>query len=262
MSFSNAKLLKQQTQHRRNMKNMATQKVDIIETPMTAQQLAGHLEGLVIRVKNGSFGQKHFEALAEGRDPFAPMKCAEVDINDRVEWWAAHYRGFYKINPDFSNLYIPTRVVGFDRLVIIPKSLTHQKWVQTAQTIHEVYLYKDDLDGFVNINDRTPKDRSYGIWIRDRQEADQELESKSANTLAEEKVKGITLLERLVAGEGYLFDKMCHMDQNNVTLCSGSRVSDGNVPGVGWGSDGRRVFVRWSFPSNADPGLRARAVVS
>lgn len=242
---------------------MATnQKVDVVETSMTVQQFAGHLRGLATRVQEGSFGQRHFEALAEGRDPFAPAKVVNVDLADRTEWWRAHFKGLYKINPDFSNLYIPKQVPGFDRLVIVPKGLTHQKWVETARTIHEVHLYNNDLDGCVTTNDRPPKDRSYGIWIRDRQEADEELKEKSAVTLQKEKIPGIVLLERLVAGTGYLFEKMCHMDVDNITLCTGSRDSDGGVPGVDWDCDNREVGVCYCSQLDYYSRLRTRAVVS
>ena len=226
-----------------NRKNMATTDVDIVETAMSAQQLGTQ--------------------LSEHRDPFAPSKTVRLDdVNERVEWWRNHYKALYKMNPDFSTLYIPERPKDFDRLIIIPKGLSHQKWVVTARTIHEVYLYNDDLDGVITVNDRTPKDRSYGIWIRDRQEADVELKGKSAEMLASEVINGITLLERLVAGTGYLFEKMCHMDQENVTLCTGSRDSGGDVPRVYWGVGGRKVYVDYGHPSHSDPSLRSRAVVS
>src|SRR5689334_9296499 len=107
---------------------MATnKKVDVNETSMTARQLAGHIEGLAKRVKEGSFGQKHFEALAEGRDPFSSPKLKDVNIQDEVEKWKYHFKILYKMNPDFSGLIIPKRQQGFDRLVIVPKGLTHQK---------------------------------------------------------------------------------------------------------------------------------------
>ncbi len=221
---------------------MATNKVDMAETTMSAQQFAGYLEGLAKRVKEGSFGQRH------------------VDVNDQVERWRNQYKVLYKINPDFSNLYIPDHV-GFDRLIIVPKGLTHQKWVMTARTIHEVYLFNDDIDS-VTTNDRTPKDRSYGVWIRDRQEADEELADKSANVLAREKINSIVLLERLVAGTDYLFEHMCHMDVEHITLCAGSRFSGGDVPLVRWSSGNRRVCVGYCSPSGSAPSLRARAVVS
>lgn len=190
-----------------------------------------------------------------------PM-LAQIDLKDQVERWRYHFKNLYHIDPDFSNLYIPTRIPGFDRLIIVPKGLTHQKWVETARTIHEVDLYKENLDSTVTKNDRTPKDRSYGVWIRDRCEADEELKGKSADDLEQLKVQGITLLERLVLGTGYLFEKMSHMDRENVTLCSGSGFWVGGVPSVSWFTVNFKVYVRWCSVSCSSLGLRTRAVVS
>lgn len=243
---------------------MATKKVDIGETLFTDRQLASRLKETFGQLAEGALTGDHIQALNEHRDGFAPAKSVNVDLNDQVERWRHHFKTLYRMNPDFSGLYIPERAVGFDRLIIVPKGLTHKKWVETARTIHEVSLYSDDLDGVVTVNNRTPKDRSYGVWIRDRQEADEELKGESAKSVAnmDPKVSGIVLLERLVGGTGYLFEKMCHMDWDNWTLCAGSRDSDGYVPYVLWHSDLRRVCVGWYLPSLSSPRLRARAVVS
>jgi hypothetical protein len=245
---------------------MATNKVDISQTSMTADELAGHLEGLMKRVKNGSWGKQHFHAIDEGRDPFAPAKSPDVSVNDQVERWRAHYKGLYKMNPDFSNLYIPERTaqqgVEFKRLIIVPKGLSHYKCVEIARTIHEVSLYEEDLDGLITDNERTSRERSYGVWIRDRQEADAELNGMSPNMLVENKISGVTLLERLVAGTGYLFEKMCHMDRSSVTLCIGSRCSGDGVPHVGVPLIRREVCVRRCPLSDSHSIIRAREVVS
>lgn len=240
----------------------AKEKADVGQTTMSADKLAGHLEGLLKRVRDGSWTERHFQAIQEGRDPFALPTTARVDVNDRVQWWRMHYQRRYRMNPDFSNLYLPEHQPGFDRLVIMAKGLTHRRWVEMAREIHGVNLYNQDLDGCVTTNDRAPENRPYGIWIRDRQESDEELKSLSANDLKRRKVSGITLLERLVAGTGYLFDEQCYMDVKNITLCSGSRYSYGSVPNVGWHVDGRRLCVGWCSADCADDGLRTRAVVS
>jgi hypothetical protein len=243
---------------------MAT-KVDISETTMSAQQLATRLKETLGQLGEGVLNGDHIQALNEHRDPFTSVKTENVDVDDQVKRWRNQYKTLYRMNPDFSNLHIPTsHIAGFDRLIVVAKGLTHQKWVQTARSIHEVSIYNDDLDSVITTNDRSPRDRPYGVWIRDRQEADEELAGKSAKVLASEEIGSITLLERLVAGTDYLFDSrhMCHMDNENITLCAGSRNSDGSVPYVYWSSDFRKVCVLYYFPSFSFPRLRARAVVS
>ena len=124
-------------------------------------------------------------------------------------------------------------------------------------------LYIDNLDKDVVKNDRDPsRDGSYQVRFLKTIEADPEFANKSANTLAEEKIKGITLLERLLLELAYFMATREHLDVDNVTLCSGSRYSDGRVPCVYYGVGRRKVCVYWCGPSRSDSGIRARAVVS
>jgi len=98
----------------------------------------------------------------------------------------------------------------------------------------------------------------YTVYFRDRVEADEELKSKSADDLSREGIKGITLEERLVLEIDYFNKTGKHLDIENVTLCSGSRYSDGGVPDVDFVDGG--VGVYWHYSSDADSGLRSRSV--
>lgn len=243
---------------------MATKEVDIGETSLTDRQILNRLKETLSQLANGVLTGDQIQALNEHRDPFKSVATLrDVNLNDQVEKWRHHFKTLYRMNPDFSDLYIPQRQEGFDRLVIVPKGLTHRKWVETARTIHKVCLNNSDLYESVEVNDRTPKGKSYGVWIRDRQEADEELNRKAATDLKTLCASGLTLIERLVAGTGYLFEKMCHMDVENVTLCTGSHSSDGRcMPGVYWDSRRFEVSVGWCFLTDPSTHLRSRAVVS
>jgi hypothetical protein len=98
----------------------------------------------------------------------------------------------------------------------------------------------------------------YTVYFRDRVEADEELKSKSADDLSREGIKGITLEEILVLEIDYFNKTGKHLDIENVTLCSGSRVSDGRVPYVHFRGD--EVSVYWCSSSDADSCVRARSV--
>ena len=125
-----------------------------------------------------------------------------------------------------------------------------------------VYTYVDDLDKSVPTNDRDPKKGSYRVRFKTNIEADSELANKSASDLKEEKIQGITLLERLLLELAYFLATGKHLDIENVTLCSGSRYSGGFVPGVRWFADDRELYVGWSSPQPRYSDLRARAAVS
>src|SRR3989344_6716905 len=109
----------------------------------------------------------------------------------------------------------------------------------------KVETYVADLDGNVPTNDRDPKNGSYCARFKKTIEADPELANKSANDLAEEKIPGITLLERLLLELGYFLATGEHLDIENVTLCTGSRCSGGLVPSVHWDAGHRALYVDW-----------------
>lgn len=91
------------------------------------------------------------------------------------------------------------------------------------------------------------------------QEADEDLKNKSANDLEREGIAGIILRERLLYELEYFKKTGRHLDIKNVTLCSGSRDSDGRVPRVYWGSDG--LGVDWYGPDDRYVFLRSRRAV-
>jgi hypothetical protein len=125
------------------------------------------------------------------------------------------------------------------------------------------YLCDEDLNKAVTINDRDPnRDGNYVIGFARTVEADEENKNLSANQLKEQNHKGITLLERLLLGLGYFLATGQHLDVKNITLCAGSRSSDGHVPYVGWDSSDRRVFVTWFYPDDHSVYLRSRSAVS
>lgn len=148
--------------------------------------------------------------------------------------------------------------------VPVLKVVTHGRVMATFQKLKiATYQYVSDLDKDVVKNDRDPnRDGSYTVSFRRTVEADSELANKSANNLAEDGVKGITLLERLLLELGYFLTTGKHLDVENVTLCAGSRDSGGCVPGVCWRAGGRGLCVGWDHPGGRRGSLRARAAVS
>ncbi len=91
-------------------------------------------------------------------------------------------------------------------------------------------------------------------------EAEPQRKNRSANWLRQKNIPGITLLERLLLELKYFLETGKHLDIQNATLCSGSRLDDGNVPYVGW--DDSQLKVSWCYPDDAHDALRAREVVA
>jgi len=150
-------------------------------------------------------------------------------------------------------------------VVPVIKGFTCNKVVQALHQLQvEMYLYFyiDNLDKAVLQNDRDPNKGSYLIGFAKNVEADEQNKGKSARKLAEEGHKGITLLERLFLELGYFLATGKHLDIQKLTLCSGSRNSDGDVPGVYWNSDYSKVYVNWYGLDDAYDDLRSRSAVS
>ena len=173
--------------------------------------------------------------------------------------WQTLYRQEFGIEIDISKIRIPKRVPGFDRLIVVAPGLTPEKIFSVLKKRMDVWKYADDLD---TVKSDRKTDRAYAIWVRDRQEADEELRNKSANDFAKEQINGITLEERLLLELKYFLETGKHLDEKNWTLCAGSRNSDGDVLDVGWHPYCSRVSVSWSYAGGRRSDLRGRVAVS
>lgn len=121
-----------------------------------------------------------------------------------------------------------------------------------------IYVYDEEN---IDKDFPTPKEPTTR-YFKKNIEADEEYKNLSANDLEEKKIPGITLRERLLMELDYFNETNSHLDVDNITLCSGSRLSYGFVPFVHWHADRRRLFVYWSLPGLRYSLLRSRAAVS
>lgn len=212
----------------------------------------GMASDLFHKLQHGKIRPIELELFLKRKNPFS-LETVIID-------WQRFYRDFFEIKTDFSQVKIPETQPDFDRLIVVAKGFTPNQVFEVCQKNFSCGRYTKDLDKTTKgCNDREPREH-YAIWARDRQEADGELKSLSADTLKEKNIKGITLLERLIFELKFWDETGKHLDEKNITLCPASRDSDGFVPFAYW-LDGKFI-VRWSFPQLANPRLRARAVVS
>jgi len=183
----------------------------------------------------------------------------EVSFESLRKDWKDFYKETFGIESDFSKIEIPKKQEGFERLIIMEKGMTAQKLFDKCRELFSAYKYTEkDLDEIIT-SDRNAK-KAYAIWIRERVEADEELKNLSARDLKEKGIITETLEERLLDEIRYFNQTGQHLDIKNVTLCSGSRNSDGHVPNVDF--DGGKMGVNWRNLDNRDEILRARQVVS
>lgn len=197
------------------------------------------------------------------KEAFAPAVKTDVEVGQKSSDfnWVGVYN-MLGMQDAFQDFEFEEK----DNLWTVPviKGVTPSKILAVFRNLGvNVYSYYNDIDVSVPKNDRDAnRDGSYAVSFKKNIEADPEFAGKSANDLARMEVKGITLLERLLLELAYFLQTNQHLDVQNVTLCSGSRLSDGDVPDVRWDADGRGLYVRWFNPSHSNSSLRARAVVS
>ncbi len=138
----------------------------------------------------------------------------------------------------------------------IPQGLTIEQAYKNCEKLFPCWKWTQNFD---KINsDRTSK-KAYSIKVKANIEADENLKNLSANDLTEKGIQGITLLERLVLEKDYFQKTGQHLDIQNITLCAGSRSSDGRVPRVCW--DGGKLYVGWDCVDGRHDGLRSREVI-
>ena len=159
-----------------------------------------------------------------------------MDIQSLIKDWQDFYKEVFGIEVDFSQLHIPKHQEGFDRLIVVAQGMTPRKLYDKCSEMFPCWKGIDgDLDKVIT-SGRTAKNGPYAVWVRDCQEADEELKNLSANKLKQMKIPAITFEERLLFELKFFKETGKHLDLENWTLCAGSRYGDGHVPSVIWSS--------------------------
>ncbi len=216
--------------------------------------------GRQLRQKNGypfnpAMLQKHLQDAIVGK--FSPAKNSQSEVFTE---WKKFYQKLFNRDFDFSNIAIPEKSEGNWRLLIIADIPLEALYAKCKEQFPCWRWTDDDLGKIVNWNERDAKNGAYAIWVRDDVEADESLKNLSAESIKTRSIATETLAERLIHELKFFDETGNHLDIQNVTLCAGSRYSDGGVPGVRW--YGGKLRVYWYVPDSAGGSLRARLVVS
>lgn len=192
-----------------------------------------------------------------------PPRAASVSTEPVGGWaaeWTQFYREVFGMEVNLAGVVIPEGQPGFGWVVMIAQNLSlNQAWEVCKRLFPCNSYIGDGLDRAVPTNDRT-SGAAYARRFRNRVEADKENKNMSANSLAKQAVQGITLLERIVLELWYFWKTGGgHLDLVNLTLCTGSRDSDGRVPRADWSDS--RFRLRWCPPDHAHDDIRARSAV-
>ncbi len=215
------------------------------------------LADIAVKIGNGTISLDEAKAFAVRKQPFTG-RISKVLREEHERF----YREELGMEVDFSGVRVPDEPGGFDRVLIVAKGLTIERVIAACRRHFAVSTYRDNLsDADMKSNERTPAEGHYAIRVRNREEADEELKNLSAEDVLARSLKTETLLERLLHELKYFRETGKHLDADNWTLCSGSRISYGCVPRVGWNRWDRGLCVYWANRSHRHGDLRPRAVV-
>jgi hypothetical protein len=242
------------------MKNQIAQKKKKDVKTMTPGQMKDFISAWVQEVPVTLPYNSKGRILKEVRKLF--VSVAVNPYADAVLGWEQFYLKHFQRTYDFSQLLIPDCPGENWRLLIIVDLLLEQLYAKMKELFPSWRWTDKNLDELVNWNERNAKKGAYAIWVKDVIEADEEYKNHSANKIKEIWIATETLGERMIHELKFFDETGKHLDIENVTLCSGSRYSDGNVPLVSFHPSDGGVSVYWDVSGNALPGLRSRQVVS
>ena len=190
---------------------MATNKV-VIEGSLdvTASQLSEFFR----QIGNGNLKGFHIQKLLDHEDPFGLH-----NLNDK-RIWAHVYRlcgvefSFHKCNWD---------IKPGEWIIPVDVGMTPSRIVEAMRGLGVQFkLCGEDLDAHL-LNDRQASGMGpYLVNFRTRVESEEEFESLSVNSLKEKSICGITLTERLLLEFAFYLLTGKHLDNSQMTLCSGS----------------------------------------
>ncbi|MFC1700690.1 hypothetical protein ACFLZ0_00885 [Patescibacteria group bacterium] len=188
----------------------------------------------------------------------AVKRLNQFNPDQILSYWYEFYKYQFSIQPTFGDIVIPKPHGDFSRHIITLGEVTEQVAYERSNELYNCWKWTEKSLNDVLKPDRTSKGIYVGLF-RARQEADEELKNLSANELGKKGVIGNTLKQRLIMELDYFLRigrTGGHLDINNITLCSGSRDSDGNFPDVSW--CGGKMWVDRCHPELSNDGLRSR----
>lgn len=219
-------------------------------------------KGIVGVLKNLFRKNKEENTLRPVKAPLEhrfPVK--ERSVEEWIAGWESFYQDVFGIKANFSNLKIPKKESDFNLLIVIAEGMTPQRIYDKCENLFPCWKWtNDNLDSMVTYSERTSKNGAYAIWIRDCVEADDEFKNHSAEIIKSKKITTETFEERCLHELKYFKETGEHLDMENITFCTGSRYSNGEVPCMSWVTGMFRI--RSARSDRAGRELRSRQVVA
>ncbi len=222
---------------------------------------SGMLKDLFRQIGDGSIRKENFQAFLEHRSPFSSEEVSRFLLLE----WEKFYQDVFKISVDLSNVKIPEKRIGFDRLIVVAQGMSPQKLFNKCKELFPCQIsrmYADsDLDKIIH-SKRTAQNGAYAVWFRNTVEADEVFKSMDTCDLERKGIQSITLEERFLMELKYFIETGRHLDIKNMTLCASSPYPNGDFPEISWHS-GKENFldIGWCTYRASFKYLRARQAI-
>lgn len=187
--------------------------------------------------------------------------ASAIDFSLWLSKWEKFYKKIFGRKYDFSGLSIPQAEDIFVWPVCMAGDISAEDWLNVGKDPLPFWKYTSEkLDKVLDLSfGRDGWTSQYIVRFKANEEADEDLKNISAIKIAEMGINTAALKERLALGRFLDWNRKLILDRIFITLCAGSRYSDGSVPRVGW--DGGKLCVDWFPLDRARPGLPSRQVV-
>ncbi len=161
------------------------------------------------------------------RDRFVfdrPESLAKTSAKTQFKLWDLVYREEFgvKINP---RMKIPTRVKGYDRLIVVAKGMDWRKIYAVVGKRMTGFMMADSYFNVYKAGIKSDRiaTTDYAVWVKDSTEAEERFANKSYDDLKKENVRSITIEEYLLLAYIKVADRGEHIDQKGWTMCAGSK---------------------------------------
>ncbi len=186
-----------------------------------------------------------------------PNPCAE---------WEKFYQEMFGLKADLSKVQVPSASGGLDFLQCMFGGLSYGQIHDKEKEFYKSkgYGIMDWDNNWVTLIKFTLEERlttkNYAIRHSGLAEAEATYAGKSANWIAQNKIKTMTRKEQMIFALYYYWKNNARIDVEQITYCTGSRYTNGGVPYVNWFGD--NLSSNWIDPSAARDMWRPRPVLA
>lgn len=156
--------------------------------------------------------------------------------------WKKIYREWFDLDADFSDLEIPDCFdAKYHYGIIVPKDLKVKMALEALRKESKVFYAHDEDDDDV-ISDRYPT-RDYVVMFKKNFGPGSFIRIKDWEEKKEERLRGMTVLERVLLEIYGLSELDEHLDYGVPSFCSGSRPKDGGKLHFFWLEANPEFFI-------------------